>query len=327
MPNQTPKVTSMTTISRLIVSKKGRSVFQEAVLNPVPRGSVSMLFTPAAPGAVNPTVIGHAYDMWFRCWLGRHVESVTVDPRAFIGYKHSATMSCLDDEAAIERAFMLLAQDGVLDDPQADPLAKSAAEAIDAWIAGDGDDCSVLRACLTLGFFEIAYRDGCAQHPMKISEAEIDELRRLTEVTDGDWLKQARTVVLNPVFSLAQGLSRIAADGDLLVDSELIDLKTNRRRKLMDDWRQLAGYVALNDLQDEPLPIKRVATYYVRFGRRWSYPVDAVFAPGGRERLQHLMREELICQHQRRAQARDLKQTRPHQRSSSKTNRPSRRKS
>lgn len=165
----------------------------------------------------------------------------------------------------MERAFAFTAQHDAGDGLLVDPAAESAAETINAWVAGGGDDRLSLRACLVLGWFEIAYRSGRTLDPVRIAEAEIDELHRLVEVTGVDWLKQARTVVLNPVFDWVRGESRIAADGELLVDRELVELKTGRRRKLMDDWRQLAGYVALNDLRNQPLPIERVAIYYVRF--------------------------------------------------------------
>ena len=281
----------MVTLSRLIDSKQGKAVFQQAIRNPCPKESVPILFEPAATTEANPTTIGHAYDMWARCWMGRHLDIVQVDPRQFMSYRHSSSQP--PDEAALERAFTAMDEQDALDVVPADPRAEQAAATIESWLAGSVDERATLEACLVLARFEMTARSGQWVEATDVRDSEIEELKRLIGVTKTDWLEQARAVALNPVLGQMKGLRGISADADLFVDGELVELKTGRKRKMMDDWRQLAGYVVLNDMSANPLPINGLAVYYVRFGRRWNYPVDEVFEPGGRERIRELLEKGL----------------------------------
>lgn len=121
------------------------------------------------------------------------------------------------------------------------------------------------------------------------------ELTRLTDQGNLDWLEHAKSGIHNPQFSVMHANGRlIHADGDLILDGNLIDIKTARRRnKQMEGWRQLAGYVVLNSMRLKPLLIERVTLWYVRFGTPGTYSVEEIFRPGGRDVLRKFFEEYL----------------------------------
>jgi len=125
----------------------------------------------------------------------------------------------------------------------------------------------------------------------------IHDLRRLTDNADYQWLLNADTVTSNPEFSLHRTNGcMIHADGDLVIDKNLVEIKTARRRnKQMEGWRQLAGYVVLNSMRPAAIEIEQVTLWYVRFGRPMTFPVDTLFRPNGRVVLQQFFEEYLGC--------------------------------
>jgi len=297
-------MSSLTSITR---SKRTAPLYRECVVNPVPPQGWKFAFPPAKISEVNPTVIGHAYDIWVRCLIARHYGLSDFNPRNLIGYKKSNSAPGVGGEAANERLLMLYHQ-GIEPDDE-NPIAEEAADQITAYLnkqAAERND-DLLRACLHLGCFETVYRSGHWTDPECVDDQHVAELRRLAEVSDCSILLKDDNVILNPNFDIFRGSSGIKADGDLLQGETLIDLKSGRKKKLIDDWRQLAGYVVLNELSEEPWQIERVAVYYVRFGVYLEYAPDALFADGGRQKLRDLFIDELDHQDRARERSKELR--------------------
>jgi hypothetical protein len=128
-------------------------------------------------------------------------------------------------------------------------------------------DRELLRHLFILGYFERDYRTGLpvSRWDLKVNKDSIDELARLAEASDTSWL--VGDVVLNPVFDLKGLKGVLCADGDLIVDGVLYDLKSGRELRPLETLRQLLGYAVMNSFLARSYPIDAVGYYYVRFGR------------------------------------------------------------
>jgi hypothetical protein len=105
-----------------------------------------------------------------------------------------------------------------------------------------------------------------------LGEVNVAELGRLASGTDLDRFKKPN-LILHPMFCTEGSKLKIQADGDIVVDNVLIDLKTSQRIELKDNLRQLILYWTLNDLAYRNRRIDRLGVYYPRF----NYSVD--FSP------------------------------------------------
>jgi hypothetical protein len=120
----------------------------------------------------------------------------------------------------------------------------------------------------------------------------VEDLTRLLElVKPGDFLAH-KICVLNPIFGEASKLVR-GADGDLLLDEMLIELKTTKALELeRKTFDQLIGYYILSRIGGimgcpRRHRISHLAVYYSRYGIFWRLSVQQVI---NEERLPELIR-------------------------------------
>jgi hypothetical protein len=120
----------------------------------------------------------------------------------------------------------------------------------------------------------------------------ISELRGIMASSDYTWA-HGNIIELNPAFGLTGKNLAIGADGDLLIDGCLIELKTSGRIQLKKDIRQLLSYYILNKLRDKSLYIDAVSVYYPRYDlyKRWS--ISDLMTPSQEERLRQYMKKWL----------------------------------
>jgi hypothetical protein len=104
--------------------------------------------------------------------------------------------------------------------------------------------------------------------------------------------------ILNPSFPAGRTCG--GADGDLILDATLIDVKTTSTMKLSVDMAlQLVSYVVLDKrsgVSGEPpnrLPLTHVGVYFARYGKVVNWQVSNLFDEGGFEKFEERFWEEL----------------------------------
>lgn len=165
-------------------------------------------------------------------------------------------------------------------DPTAGPLTRA-------------DALELARLCGVLGLYEQIYRMGGAANPhtwdapiaLAGLDASVDSLLSLVdERLPADiaalvalfrsampHLTQFETVVPNPLFARSDDLR--GADGDLIVDGLLIEVKTVKTARIGRAFAwQLLGYLLADT--DDHYAIRAVGWYYARHGLLWRYPVE-----------------------------------------------------
>jgi hypothetical protein len=140
----------------------------------------------------------------------------------------------------------------------------------------------LLGATLDLARLDGIYRSGrVADDFGQALDGDIDDLRRLYEVIPEEEFAGAETVILNPEFGSASKLVG-GADGDIVLGSTLIDIKTVKEATLKPDyWRQLVGYAVLADIAHDELDhmpaFTAVGLYFSRHGVLWRTSASRIY--------------------------------------------------
>lgn len=227
------------------------------------------------PWRVPPWLIGMAFDWRLRIGLAAPVAKGST---ADAGWRHVA--------AAIVGGRTRDA-DAVYLGPSPSPVHHLMEVATAA--RGDGgrprDEAMLARVSLSLATYETCYRQGvAADDPLLAvrSDTEVDracaawdptaveDLARLTAAARGGLreLFPAEAIELNPVFGNA---GTVGADGDLIIDGTLIDLKTVSSPVVQQDWVwQQVGYLLLDRGRRR---IDQVGFYLSRHARLLRWPV------------------------------------------------------
>ncbi len=109
------------------------------------------------------------------------------------------------------------------------------------------------------------------QYPVEV----VAELHGLLKLARED-LPKASNIEYNPPFGTQIGRTWVSADGDLLLDDLLLDLKTTKRDDVpIADVYQILSYAAL-DAHRGHTRIQRVGLYNPRFRMLWGEPIDRV---------------------------------------------------
>ncbi len=112
------------------------------------------------------------------------------------------------------------------------------------YISGGPLRRELLISCCVLVRLDWMYRSGrdLPSDWAAYEESDLIELRQLIEAVDPSLFKASKRCVLNPHFRT----NLLAADGDLLIDDKIIEIKVvSRYRQDQRDWDQLLGYYAL----------------------------------------------------------------------------------
>lgn len=126
----------------------------------------------------------------------------------------------------------------------------------------------LLKSVLLLAKLDSFYRVSIIDENLElIDEQDILDLRNLIEVVDPESFKSSGIVVLNPSWGKASRLVS-GADGDLIIDDLLIDIKAVKELARRECFNQLMGYYTLSVLNERFQPdaqeIKRLGIYYSR---------------------------------------------------------------
>ena len=104
----------------------------------------------------------------------------------------------------------------------------------------------------------------------------VDELGALLTIVDKKLFTINEYCILNPTFGEASAFVG-GADGDLIIDETLIDIKTIKSPKPeKTHWRQLIGYYLLSliggvDYSPHNIKIKKLAIYFSRYGELLTF--------------------------------------------------------
>jgi len=170
----------------------------------------------------------------------------------------------------------------------------------------DGGGC--LR-CLVRGVQHMAQSD-LLMRGIETADSEFELSTRLsTELSDLlalfdpiELFAPKESIILNPAFP--KGAEIGGADGDLIIDDRLIDIKTTVQLSL--DKRhllQLAGYAVLNELGGvetadgaRTVPISKVGVYFARHRYLYEVPIADLFPNGAFNEFRKAFEEELESQ-------------------------------
>ena len=138
-------------------------------------------------------------------------------------------------------------------------------------------------ALLLAGLDPIVRGNRGQEYVGQVSRDDIEDLRCQIRLVDLSLLRAKQLCLLNPVFAgsrLADG-----ADGDLVIDDTLMDIKCTKTLELKrDHFNQLIGYYALYkisgiaNLTSQP-QINNLAIYFSRYGYLYSLEVEQVINP------------------------------------------------
>lgn len=142
----------------------------------------------------------------------------------------------------------------------------------------------LLRACYMAAQIEASYRSGRRADVLGVvPEKAVQELEQLTVLLDIEKFRPNKRIYLNPQFA-TQGTRVRCAEGDLIIDETLIDIKTtiltNRNRY---HWHQLVSYSVLAKLSG--IDIQRIGIYYARQGLLAVFPLAEVIAEGDCQKI------------------------------------------
>jgi hypothetical protein len=141
---------------------------------------------------------------------------------------------------------------------------------------------ALIQSAIGLAKLDLMYRIKKIDENLdQIESRDVEDLKKLIALIEPEKLKSSGVVVLNPTFGLASKLVG-AADGDLIVDDLLIEIKTFSKLKWeRDDFNQLIGYYTLariGSIDGAPLQheIKRLGIYFSRHAYLHVIPIENV---------------------------------------------------
>lgn len=136
---------------------------------------------------------------------------------------------------------------------------------------------ALVRAAIDLAQLDLVKRIGRLEL-LPIDDAMVKDVSNMLALVQADDFRAKRTCVLNPTFGAASELVG-GADGDLVLDGTLIDIKVNKNLEMgRDIFNQLFGYYCLaciGGIDGCRGKITSVAVYFARFGILHRLPVDS----------------------------------------------------
>ena len=113
----------------------------------------------------------------------------------------------------------------------------------------------------------------------KPAKKDLDDLRQLISVINTETIKTSHTCILNPCFG-PEANKIMKADGDLVFDDTLIDIKTYKNLKMERRiFNQLIGYYTLYRIggirgMSPENEITKLGVYFSRHGYLHTYKVE-----------------------------------------------------
>lgn len=241
-----------------------------------------------APRAGRESIIGTAFDYLLQAHLHRRFPAAVADEWVATGVLKRARSAT--EREALER------------------FLRQAREIYRTFIAGAANEQQMALVALRLVPFDLWARLGDRRGltvrptPEEVA-ADVDELQALMNVVPFDELTPRQLCILNPSFG-ASGVVG-GADGDILIDDILIDIKCSKEPKLLRDWfNQLVAYYLVHRVggivgAPPDTTVRRLAIYSARHGLLRTFRVADIVQE---EKLPELL-EWFVARGQRHVQA------------------------
>jgi hypothetical protein len=221
----------------------------------------------APPLTKNYTVVGTAFDYLLRFVVER------LNPSC-----HTERWVA---ETAVEETFLLITKDASLR-RRAQDLLNEAKRAHQEYMLEDQITDNFIRAGINLAYLDFAFRGG-QPHPNmgEVDRADMNDLKRLLQIAPMPSFVAKQICILNPTFGYGSSLVG-GADADLLIDGNLIDVKTTQKMKVEKrHLDQLVGYYLLSKIGGMVGDVKgqeidKLSVYFSRHGRSVSFSTDAI---------------------------------------------------
>lgn len=217
--------------------------------------------------ALEPVIVGTAFDYWLRAWLARTWPSVPRQDGAWIA----------------ETTFNGFPQFWE-DTPENESLGRRLKQVRELYASYIGGDKSVYRefilGCVFLARLDLVYRANVEVPDfLKVNRQDAEDLLALADLTrQRRYLFEPRErLIQNPNFGYMSSVVG-GADADILLDNHLIDIKVSAsaRSPRATYQRQLVGYWILAAMEGSPWPIERLGVYLARDGILFSMPVGSL---------------------------------------------------
>ncbi|WP_342553714.1 hypothetical protein [Paenibacillus sp. FSL R7-0652] len=225
---------------------------------------------PSKPSIIVPRltsvapVIGNAYDYWLRAYAQRiNGISQEHDGDSLVA---SISVNYLSEQipGIVERYHQII-------------------ERRIKYIDGTEElNTSLLEDCIFLGYLDQYYRSGYMtdNNTISIQSSDVEELHLLTQASlkNSHLFKMKQDLNCNPTFGSAISQLVNGADGDLILDGTLIEIKTESTFAWkVGHLRQLIGYWVLSCLTpDFEDPIKALAIWNPRYCRMVTISVEDI---------------------------------------------------
>ena len=260
-------------LTSMLKTKRVREIFNQNFYNPVKRHGHKIIVPLNRETRLNYGGIGMAYDYWVRCSIIKNEKKRIDEIMSFIG---------------IEYCRNYYGDNQVVQQKTTDYI-----DIIFNWILEKQiNSDKIYDACLFFALFETEFRCGYPVESFEISEHDRHELERIVFNTDLTWA-QGKNIILNPTFGISGKEMGISADGDLIVDDVLYDLKTSSIVKLKENWRQLLGYYILNQIANKPYHFTKIGVYYPRFKCLIVKEISEFLTIEGKKNLKNFFLNEL----------------------------------
>jgi hypothetical protein len=178
-----------------------------------------------------------------------------------------------------------------------------------AYARGRGDVRRLAGLVQYLARIDVLYRAAWFDQKIRPLPAVTDEILRLLDLFDPVARLSPKAICfLNPIFVASPKVG--GADGDLVVDDRLIDLKTTARPQVsLNNLLQLAGYAALHRMDGIVMgrgtylpPFQTVGMYFARFGEFVHWRLDELFPGDGFDRFCEVFEAEIADLERQRAE-------------------------
>ncbi len=135
----------------------------------------------------------------------------------------------------------------------------------------------LLESSIFLAKLDMYQRIGFLEDFEVYNPIDIYDLMKMLSIMDTSKFQIRKQCWLNPIFIAPTIIG--GADGDIIIDDTLIDIKTTKNLKLERSYlNQLICYYVLSLMKGingkkSCQPIKKLGIYFARFGELWTVPV------------------------------------------------------